>query len=251
MSTVLASAARLEGYLEPFTQIYPWLLQHYDYIHLACPTQTAPALAEAFRALPKVSVTIAQPQQTSWRHLTLKKSLEFSCTHIHYADYDHITSWFKGHPGEVERVLSELQHTDCLIVGRTEQAMAGYARALLETESIVNVVFSHLLGQKVDLCAGVRGFSRRAAEFLMRHSPEDHHPIGSDAEWPMLLWRGGFELKTTWVDGLSWVHHVVGGETPEQARTHYDAHLESWQARVRIAREIVEAGLNSRLKGEK
>lgn len=245
MSIVLASAARLEGYLNPFSQIHPWLLEHYDHIHLACPTGTDPALAETFRTLPKVEVSIAKPEQTSWRHLTLRKSLEFPCTHIHYADYDHIIRWFKDYPQEVKRTLAELQQTDCLIVGRTQQAMSSYARALVETEGIVNLVLSHLLGQQVDLCAGVRGFSRRAAEFLMRHSPPNHHPIGSDAEWPVLLWRGEFELRMTWVDGLSWEHHVVGGETPEQARANYDAQIESWQNRTRLAREIIEAGFQA------
>jgi hypothetical protein len=76
----------------------------------------------------------------------------------------------------------------------------------------------------------------------MQHSPENHHPIGSDAEWPVLLHRGRFELKTTWMDGLSWVHHLVGGETPDQARANYDARLESWETRIRTAREILEAG---------
>jgi hypothetical protein len=44
------------------------------------------------------------------------------------------------------------------------------------------------------------------------------------------------------MDGLSWVHHLVGGETPDQARANYDACLESWEARIRTAREILEAG---------
>jgi hypothetical protein len=141
---------------------------------------------------------------------------------------------------------------DCLIVGRTPAAYATHPQALIDTEAIANRTVAHLLGlpQPIDLSAGSKGFSHRAAALLVTHARPDQ-PMGADAEWPVLLHRFGLTINYTEVDGLDW-------ETADRSRPSaatradqqaladaLDADPQQWAARVAIAREIIEAGLEA------
>lgn len=249
MSIVLACAARLETEFERFQKLYPQLAELYAHIHLACRSTTAPEYIEAYRAFPKVSVTIAAPNYTNWRFLTIQKALEFPCKTIHYADFDHILRWALNHPAELRESLEHIQQADCTLIGRKPASMARYAKALTETEAIINRVFSYVLGHKTDTGSGTRGLSRQAVEHLMQHSHPDNDFYGTDAEWPVLLHKAGFRVKTIWVDGLSWLlpSHVGDGqdEPSEQQRAAYDQDPTVWAYRVKVAQRIIEAGLSA------
>ncbi|MDX2007227.1 MAG: hypothetical protein SFU83_18460 [Meiothermus sp.] len=249
MKTVLACAARLEHDFERFRQLHPGLLELYSEIHLACRAETLWEHTAAFRALRRVHVTVAAPGQRNWRFLTVQKALEFPCDLVHYADFDHLLRWSLNSPAELAATLEQFRRADCTLVGRSPASMARYARAITETEAVVNQVLSHLLGHPTDVCSGTRGFSRRAAEHLVAHSRPENDPLGTDAEWPVLLHAAGFAVRTVWVDGLSWLlptHQGTGDdEASQRQREAYDQDPTHWAFRVQVARRIVGSGLEA------
>ncbi|MDQ5850903.1 MAG: hypothetical protein M3380_02305, partial [Chloroflexota bacterium] len=149
-------------------------------------------------------------------------------------------------PEEWRQALEAIQTTDCLIIGRTEQAFQTHPQAIQQTEKIINMVASHLLGQSVDLGGGTRGFSRRAAQFVIANSAPGRW---GDAEWPILLHRGGYAVDYLALDGLEWEsadrykQHAADADTRRAVAEAYDQNAESWARRVEIAREIVQEGL--------
>jgi hypothetical protein len=102
----------------------------------------------------------------------------------------------------------------------------------------------------MDLSAGSKGFSRRAAEFLMSNSPPGR-ALGMDSEWPVLLHRAGFRIDYIEVGGLDWEsadHHqpqAANLETQRRAAEAYDQDPRHWAMRVHVAMEIVQAGLDA------
>ena len=150
-------------------------------------------------------------------------------------------------PDEWRRIVETVIPTaDCLITGRTARALATRPQAIQQTERIINAVFSHVLGQPVDLGLGSRGFSRRAAEAVLSNT----RPGGwGDAEWPIVVQRLGWSVKYVAVDGVEWEspdfyrHEVADAATRARAAEDYDQRPRSWASRVRTAREIIEEGL--------
>ncbi|HEX6303139.1 MAG TPA: hypothetical protein VFZ76_03050 [Anaerolineales bacterium] len=158
-------------------------------------------------------------------------------------------------PEEWRRCLERIPQADCTIVERSEAAWASHPQALRQTERIANFFMSHFLGQVYDLSAGSKGFSRRAARFILANSSESPgkpgRALGTDAEWPLLLFRGGFRLQSLQVDGLDWEsadrykEQAVSFDDQRLAAQAYDADPHNWQDRVRIAQEIIESGLDA------
>jgi hypothetical protein len=107
-------------------------------------------------------------------------------------------------------------------------------------------VFSHVLGQPVDLGLGCRGLSRRAAELVLRNSGREVWP---DAKWPVLVHRAGWDVTSVEVDGVEWEtpdFHRDGAADPatrQRAADEYDRKSDRWADRVRTAHEIIEQGL--------
>ncbi|MBI5301888.1 MAG: hypothetical protein HY868_07110 [Chloroflexi bacterium] len=102
----------------------------------------------------------------------------------------------------------------------------------------------------IDLSAGSKGFSRRAAEFLIAHSPPGR-ALGMDAEWIVLLQRAGFAIEYIKVEGLDWESadqfavNAADAEMQRRAAERYDADPKHWARRVAVAMEIVHAGLDA------
>jgi hypothetical protein len=228
-------------------EIRPQLERVYESVIVSVPPDVNLEDVRTLQEQPKVFVAVT-PDWSWGRHLAVQHSLETSASHVHYADLDRILHWVETKPLEWQQTLEAIQRTDCLIIGRTEKAFRTHPQALQQTETIVNLVFSHLLGRPVDLGAGSRGFSRRAVRFLMANSPPGR-ALGTDAEWPILLHRAGFVVDYLAVDGLEW---ESSGRYEQQAgdldsRCHaadaYDEDAKHWAFRVQVALEIVQAGL--------
>ena len=100
----------------------------------------------------------------------------------------------------------------------------------------VNAVFSYLLRQPVGLGLGSRGFSRRAAELILRNS----QPEGwGDAKWPLLVRRAGWDVTYLAVDGVDWespdFHRAELADPPTRQRVadEYDLKADRRASRVR------------------
>lgn len=247
MSVALAMTWNPRGETERFRRFYPEFSQWYAGVAVVTPPDPDPEAAEMLKSLPGVRM-MAHGDWVAGRQLSLELALEFDCEYVHYVDCDRLLRWFELHPDELRRTIDVIQTVDCLVIGRTDAAFATHPRCLKDTERITNDVFSHLLGQPLDLCAGSKAFSRAAAEFLVRNS-QPSHGWCTDAEWIVLLHRAGFAIDSLLVDGLDWetadryLPHAADAETQRRAAEAYDADPQNWIGRVRVAHESIQAGL--------
>lgn len=250
MSVTLASTFRPIKDLPRFLRLVADLGRLYEGITIAVPPNVGEEDVARLKEQPDVHVAQATEIALS-RHMAIEKALELSTTHIHYVDMDRALRWLETRPDELRRTIEAVPSADCLIIGRSEAAFETHPQSLQQTEAIVNVVFSHLLGRQVDLCGGSRGLSREAAQYVTKHSIPGRW---ADAEWPMLLHAAGFRVDYLKVDGLDWeTADRFTGQTadPETQRAYaeqIDADAKRWAMRVKIALEQVEAGLEA---GEK
>lgn len=184
------------------------------------------------------------------RYRALERAVAFEASHLHYADLDRLIRWAETRPDELRATLATLETVDALMIGRTDAAQATHPAALRQTERTINDVFSALLGQTLDLPAGAKGLSRRAARYLLAHT-DPNDGLGTDATWPVLLTRGGFTLTSVSVDGLDWETADRYRDTAADARLQseaaaiYDASPDHWRYRVDLAHDIIEAGLRA------
>lgn len=249
MSVTLATTYHPRGELARLQRLYPLLQAVYGSILISLPPVAQPADVEVVRALPSVRAWV-NDEWAHGRYMALNRSLETACTHVHYADMDRLLRWVETRPDEWRATVRAVQESDCLVIGRTEQAWETHPRALYQTERIYNLFFSHLLGVEVDLGAGSKGFSRRAVEVLAANA-EKGRALGADAEWVILLHRAGFAVETRLVDGLDYesadryADQAADAETQRRAADAYDAEAQNWQRRVEVTLETVESGLDA------
>ena len=189
---------------------------------------------------------VAMPKRGWGRYLAIQKALQTSASHIHYADLDGLVHWIEVQSHEWQETMEMIQNADCLVIGRTEKAMKTRPQAIQQTERTINLIGSYLLSQSVDLGAGNRGFSRKAAQFLIDHSSPGRW---GDAEWPIMLHRAGFSVEYLAVDGLTWEtpdryqERAADSETQLRAAKAYDLDGENWAYRTRIALDIIKQGI--------
>jgi hypothetical protein len=126
-------------------------------------------------------------------------ALQTQATHVHYADMDRLLRWVETRPDAWQIVVAAVQTTDCLIIGRSEADSRTHPQSLQLTETIVNTVFSHLLGMAVDLCSRTKGFRRRAAQFVVDHLARTLGRRRCGATAPP-----GFKIDAVTADGLDW-----------------------------------------------
>ncbi|MEZ4725916.1 MAG: NUDIX hydrolase [Caldilineaceae bacterium] len=249
MDITLACTWRPRGEMTRFHQLRPQLAQHYTQIILVTPAtagEEAVATVCALADEPHLTVVIS-PAPPASRYLALQTAYQHSAaSHIHYADLDRLLHWVETRPAEWGQTVADLPNHECLVIGRTAQAFATHPQALQQTEQIINTIFSHYVGQPVDLGGGSRGYSRRCVEYLLAHSspgPWD------DAQWPMLLHQAGFAVNYMAVDGLDWEsadrHRTQAADAVLQRTLAdaYDADPKHWARRVGIAFDIIQAGL--------
>lgn len=247
MSVALAMTWNPRGETERFRRFYPEFSRWYTGVAVVTPPDPDPEAMEMLKSLPEVRL-MARGDWVAGRQLSLEMALEFDCAYVHYVDCDRLLRWFELYPDELRQTIDVIQTIDCLVIGRTEAAFATHPRCLKDTERITNDVFSHLLGQRLDLCAGSKAFSRAGAEFLVRNSNPSHGWC-TDAEWIVLLHRAGFTIGSLLVDGLDWetadryLPHAADAETQRRAAEACDADPRNWEGRVRVAQESIQAGL--------
>lgn len=274
MTISLASAFHPRGEIP---RLKKFLSQLRDAYAQMCVSVPPTAHTDDIRVLEQLGIAVVVARDWSHgRHASLQLALESSATHIHYTDLDRLLRWVETRPDEWRATVARAQECDCLIVGRTARAYATHPRALIETEAISNLIGSFLLNvidagtrrhgdavtnsprhrvipsprQIVDLSAGSKGFSRRAAEFLIAHSPPGR-ALGMDAEWIVLLRRSGFAIDYVEVDGLDWesadqfAEQAADADAQRRAAEGYDADPKHWARRVAVAMEIVQAGLDA------
>jgi len=249
---VLACTWHPRGELPRLRQLLPRLYEAYTGLALALPPDVDGEEALAIQELVG-SIPIIPPSWSHGRHAALQRALDFPGDHVHYADLDRLLHWVEAYPEEWQRTLAVIPEHDCLVLGRTRRAWETHPRAMWETERSINEIFSHLLGQALDLGAGSRGLSRPAALFLLANSPPGRAP-GTDAEWPVLLHRRGFAISYLAVEGLEWetpdraAGRVASAEERRQAAAAYDQDTRHWLARAALALEIIQAGLEATRK---
>ena len=245
-SITLASTWNPRGELARLQRLLPRLEQVYAQRVIVLKPGVDAALAET---LAQAGCRVFTPPDWSGgRLMALTQALETDATHIHYADMDRLLRWAETRPQEWQAALQALAQTDYLLMGRTERAYATHPRALLDTERISNRVISHLIGRAVDVSAGSKGFSRRAAQFLAAHC-QPGYALGTDGEWTVLLQRAGFEMQYVEYDGLDWEsadrYQESAADEARQAQSAavYDADPVHWSYRAEVALEVVERGL--------
>jgi hypothetical protein len=249
MPVVLASAWHPRGELPRFEKIALILHEMYAGLVVSLPPEPDAQLVNSL--MNRFGVFVVVSPDWSWgRHLALQTALELPGNHVHYVDFDRLLRWVETRADEWRKVVKRTQEVDCLIVGRTEQAYRTHPKALVLTEKISNLVTSHLLSQPLDVSAGCKGFSHKAAKFLIANC-EPGYALGTDAEWPVLLHRAGFDIEYMTVDGLDWEipDQYQGQASGEERQQHqaelYDANPVNWERRVKVALEIVQMGLNA------
>jgi hypothetical protein len=249
MTITLATAWHPRGELNRFLKLLPVLQGAYTGIAISLPPDTEDSLVGKIMGLDSVAAVIA-PEWSWGRYLALERGLQFPGQHVQYADFDRLLRWVETRQDEWQQLLQLIQQHDCLIIGRSPDSYRTHPGALVQTEAISNQVISYLLGQSVDVSAGSKGFSRQAVEFIVANC-EPGHALGTDAEWPLVLMKGGFKVKSVNVDGLDWEsadryrQEAADSQSQKHAAENYDADSQNWARRVAVAEEIVRLGLET------
>jgi hypothetical protein len=229
-------------------RFYPQLQAIYSSIAVSVPPDADADAVKVLKALPGLVWT--DEHWVSGRHTVMQAALATSADFIHYVDGDRLVRWIETRPEELAQTVARMQKSDCLVIGRTAHAFATHPMAQQQPEKLSNDVFSQVLGRPLDFSSGSKGFSRAAAEFLLRHSPPGN-VMGTDSEWVILLHRAGFRIDAVDVDGLDWetadryLDHAADAETQRRVAAEYDADPEHWSFRVRVAQDIIDAGFDA------
>jgi hypothetical protein len=249
MNLSLAATWFPRGELTRLQKLLPRLRQVYTHIAIALPPTIDPQIVSNLGSLPEIRLEIV-PDWSWGRFAALQMGLEAGETHIQYADLDRMLRWVERLPDEWEAAGQAILRADCLIIGRSLAAYATHPQALVQTERISNQVVSYLLGKSMDVSAGSKGFSGKAAEYILANS-RPGHALGTDAEWPLLAARAGYTVDYLEVDGLDWESadryqtQAADREGQRLAAQKYDADPQNWAHRVEIATEIVDIGLKT------
>ena len=254
MGIVLAVTWNPRGELPRLERLLPQLEAVYSGLVISFPPVADPQVVQAFNGGPyagRADLLVVVNREWPWgRYMALRTALHIPADHIHYADMDRLLRWVETRPQEWQQAVQAIQRSDCLVMGRTPAAYSTHPGSLVQTEAISNRVVSQMLGQEMDVSAGSKGFSRRAVEYLAAHT-RPGRALGTDAEWPILLKRAGFEIGYITVDGLDWEsadrYQAQAADAGAQrlAAERVDADPQSWQWRVQVAREIVEVALET------
>lgn len=254
---VLTTTWNPRGELSRFERLLPLFMDVYDHISISFPPIADPSVTELFTKTKYAShqfISVTINHEWSWgRYTALKMALDANADHIQYGDMDRILRWIETRQDELRRVAKLIMGSDCLIIGRTESAYSTHPNALRQTEAISNRVVSFILKKDMDVSAGSKGFSRRAAEFIISNCSPGH-ALGTDSEWPIVLSRAGFSVDYQLADGLTWESadrykdHAANTQEQLEAVIDYDSNPENWAYRVSIADEIIRTAFESSLR---
>jgi hypothetical protein len=249
MTIALGTAWHPRGELNRFLNLLAQFQQVYSGMAFALPPEVDPDLVDHLQGMTRVEVMVT-PDWSWGRYSALQLALEFSTTHIHYADFDRLLRWVETRPEEWHDVLAKIQESNCLIIGRSPASYRTHPKALVETEAISNLVVSNLIGLPLDVSAGAKGFSRRACQAILENS-KPGFALGTDAEWPLLVNRLGYQVEYLAVDGLDWESadryraEAADQHSQKEAAALYDADPQNWSRRIAVAMEIVQVALDA------
>ena len=242
----VAAAWAPRGELARLQRFHPRLQNLYTHLSVSLPKDAAPDVIAALRALPNTSIVFYEGW--SGRHLVVEDALKADVEYIQYIDMDRLIRWVETRPDELAAVVQQVQTVDCLVLGRTPTAYATHPRPLVETETLPNAAFSHWFGREMDFCAGSKGLSRAAAEYILARSKHDV-ALSMDIEWLVYVQRAGMTWDYREVDGLDWEtadrHRDVAATAEQQAAlaTKQANDPNEWALRVQVARDILARGL--------
>ena len=249
MSIVLATTFNPRGETGRLQQLWPQIQALYDNIIISLPPSLALEDAMVIRSLDGALIHV-NGEWSHGRYMALKLVQETDAGAVHYVDMDRLLRWLETQPDELRSTIERVKTCECLVIGRTEHAWETHPQSMRQTEAISNSLFSRLLGQPLDLSAGSKGFSREALDCLMANT-QAGRAIGADSEWVVICHRAGLKVESLLVDGLDWEiadryqETAADAERQQQVRDEYDADAENWAHRVRIAHEIIEAGMDA------
>lgn len=165
-----------------------------------------------------------------------------------YSDFDRALHWAEFYPEEMLRAADFLTGYDFTVFGRTPRAFATHPRIQVDTEAIINRVFTTVSGQLWDITAGARGIKRRAANSILAGCDDPY--ISTDATWPLhLMAQGGFSFCYLETEGMEFETAdrysdqiaAAGGEAHWMDQLDSDPRL--WLGRLDAARVEVAAML--------
>jgi hypothetical protein len=243
-------------------RVAPVLQRLYDAVVLLATPETSRRALDGLHAL-EVEAEVQRSYQGDGiatlgvvRRDSLDLALRWGASYIHLCDWDRLLHWAEFHPDELCEVVAAIPSYDFLIMGRTTQAFSSHPRVQRDTETLINHVFGLSWGQPLDITAGARGLSRRAARALI-DLPDPEPTAGNDGAWPLYLARDP-ELVIGYAatDGLEW-------ETPDRHAdaiaaaggldawiAAYDADPQRWAFRTRLAAYEIEAIARWRLASD-
>ena len=254
MSIALAATWNPRGELERFEQHLPMLEEVYEQLVISFPPVADESVVKLFREGQfSGRANLQMIQNQVWpqgRYMAVKAALQTPVSHFHYADMDRLLRWAETRPDEWRKVVARIEDSDYLVMGRSAAAYATHPQALVRTEAISNHLISWLVGQTLDVSAGSKGFSRRAAQLIVDHA-DPNRGLGADGAWTVLLHRAGYRIDYLEVDGLDWEtadryqSRSADVEQQHKLAEAYDKDPAHWAMRVEVAMEIVEAGLDA------
>ncbi len=254
MSIALAATWNPRGELPRLKALLPDLLAMYVHVVIVLPTELdEPTWDSLQRLADGAGEQLAIHRALDWRdgrRESLAQAVQSAAGFIQYADLDRLLRWLETNPQELLQTAQEISRWDYLLIERQPPAYATHPQALIQTEAISNLVGSYFLGRQVDLSAGSKGFSRKAAEFLLAQA-HCGRPFGADAAWAILLKRAGFRIGTLAVAGLDWEfadryqEQAAASEQQQAAAAAYDADPAHWAYRAGVALEIVQAAIDA------
>lgn len=248
MTTALVLTWMPRGEEGRLVRFYPAIRALYQSVTVVIPPSADPAAVAALQPLDMQ--VVGQGEWASGRYVALRAGVAMGADYIHYVDADRLVRWHERLPDELAQTVEQLSRADFTAIGRTPAAFATHPQSLQTTEQLTNRVLSQWLGQPLDLAAGSKGFSLAAARFILQNS-QPIRPMGTDAEWAVLAWRGGFSIQSVEVEGLDWESadqyqdKAADDQRQAQVAEAYDAKPTSWAFRVRVANEVIEAGLEA------
>lgn len=249
MSIVLATTFNPRGESGRLQNLWAHIQALYSTVIISLPPSIAIEDAMVIRTLEGAQIHV----NSDWSHgryMALHLAYQTEADYIHYVDMDRLLRWLETRPDELRQTINQVQTSDCLVIGRTNVAWETHPQAMRQTEAISSSLFSRLLGQKLDLSAGSKGFSHTAVGYLLANT-EAGRAIGTDAEWVVICQRAGFKIDSLLVDGLDWEipdrYQDAAADAHRQQKMiiEYDVDAENWAHRVKIAHEIIEAGMGA------
>ena len=232
-------------------QHLPAILDLYRGVTLLCSQATSP---EAIALLRDLGASVTRDEDGPDRHFyigrkrrqLLRLGLATDADYLHLCDFDRALHWAATYPHELDQTVAAMSGYELLVLGRTPRAFETHPPYQTQTEAPVNYIFGLVYGQEMDVTAGSRALSRRAAECLVAHSQE--LGVGVDAEWPLLLRRvDGMKIGYRACEGLEFETADRFGSEIEAAGgpaawvEAMNSNPRRWVYRLRMAIEIAEA----------